>query len=266
MTALRILLLCLPFLAQSALAQALPDNLIKARLLPGWRTESGTQMAALQLTLAPGWKTYWRSPGEAGIPPEFDWTGSRNLGDVRLHWPSPQVFDLNGYRTLAYLEELVLPMEFSPAAPGEPVHVTSRIRLGVCEDICVPITVDVSADLSADKIPDPVITAALDAAPASGAALGLGTPRCSAEPVRDGLRLTTDIALPGAGAEDFAVIELANRPVWTLPIENRASAGRLVQVTDLVPTDAQPFALDRSSVRMTVFSGGRVIELQGCTG
>ncbi|MCX8508161.1 MAG: protein-disulfide reductase DsbD family protein, partial [Rhodobacteraceae bacterium] len=65
--------------APLAQAQPVPDNLLKAEILPGWRTESGSQMAALRLTMAPGWKTYWRAPGDAGIPPRFDWTGSANL-------------------------------------------------------------------------------------------------------------------------------------------------------------------------------------------
>lgn len=254
-------------LAGAGWAQSLPDNLIRAELLPGWRTAEGTQMSALRLTLAPGWKTYWRSPGEAGIPPEFDWTGSDNLADVRFHWPRPQVFDLNGYRTLAYTGELILPIEFVPADPGAPVSVTSQIRLGVCEDICVPVTVEVAADLGLGTTADPLIQNALGDQPASGRAMGLAPPGCSVDPIADGLRLTADIALPGAAQGDFAVIELADRPVWVGPVESTAGQNQLVQVSDLVPADAKPFTLDRSSVRVTVFTGaGQVIELMGCTG
>lgn len=267
MFAKRFLALSLALLpAAQAHAEALPANLIQAEMLPGWRTESGTQMAALRITLAPGWKTYWRSPGEGGIPPEFDWSGSENLADAYYHWPTPQVFDLNGYRTLAYLEELVLPIEFVPAQPGQPMRVTSSIHLGVCEDICVPLTVEVAADLSLSAATDGAIVAALDNRPASGLALGLAVPRCSAEPIRDGIRLTADIALGDAGQGDFAVVELDDRAVWTGPVESRAEAGRLVQVTDLVPVDAQPFALNRAQVRLTAFAGGQVIEFIGCKG
>ena len=55
------------------------DDVLQATLLPGWQTASGSHMAAVDLTLAPGWKTYWRSPGDAGIPPRFDWSGSKNV-------------------------------------------------------------------------------------------------------------------------------------------------------------------------------------------
>ena len=61
------------------------DDVLAGTLLPGWQIEGGGQMAALQLTLAPGWKTYWRSPGDAGIPPSFDWSGSQNVKSVRIH-------------------------------------------------------------------------------------------------------------------------------------------------------------------------------------
>ena len=89
------LALAAPALAPPALAMT-QDEVLTATLLPGWRMENGHQMAGLSLTLSPGWKTYWRSPGEAGIPPLFDWSGSDNIASVRLHWPSPSVFHTNG--------------------------------------------------------------------------------------------------------------------------------------------------------------------------
>jgi DsbC/DsbD-like thiol-disulfide interchange protein len=123
-------------------------NVVTAELRPGWRTPQGTQMAALHLILAPGWKTYWRAPGDAGIPPEFDWRGSQNIAGVSYFWPRPQVFDLNGMRTIAYKNELVLPIEFQLASPGGTTHVVGKIDIGVCDEICVPISLNVSAELT----------------------------------------------------------------------------------------------------------------------
>ena len=68
----------------------------------GWQMQNGHHMAGLSLQLAPDWKTYWRAPGEAGIPPLFDWSGSTNVQSVRVHWPSPVVFHLNGMQTIGY--------------------------------------------------------------------------------------------------------------------------------------------------------------------
>ncbi|MGB3178227.1 MAG: protein-disulfide reductase DsbD domain-containing protein [Albidovulum sp.] len=251
----------------SAAAQGLPDDIVHATLRGGWQTASGSQMTALHLTLAPGWKTYWRAPGDSGIPPRFDWSGSENIAGVTFHWPIPEVFDLNGLRTIGYKHELVLPIELHPVTVGKPFLVAAEVQLGVCEEICVPISLTLTAQPDASAKQDPVISAALAHAPQSAAQAGLTAARCAAEPIRDGLRLTAGLTLPQLGPREFAVIELADETVWVSPADTERSGGQLTAVSDLVPPNAQPFALDRSSVRITVFGGsGRVVDLQGCTG
>ena len=118
--------LCAAVIAGPSVAQSLPDDILHAELREGWRLPGGTQMAALHLTLAPGWKTYWRAPGEGGIPPSFDWAGSENIARVAFHWPKPQVFDINGVRVIGYRDELVLPMEFTAADPSRPMTAAPR--------------------------------------------------------------------------------------------------------------------------------------------
>lgn len=254
------------FGAMPTSAGPIPDDLVRAELIGGWPTQGG-YMAALRLTLAPGWKTYWRAPGEAGIPPDFDWRASSNLGEVTYHWPAPQVFEVSGLRTLGYHDALVLPIEFSRLSPGQPLQISGQINLGVCKDICVPTQVDVTATLDGTGANSAPIKTALARAPQDGRAAGLGAAQCRAEPTRDGLRLTVDMPLKGAATGDFAVIELTDHRVWVSAVESRGGDGHLVQVSDLVPPDAQPFGLDRSSVRLTIFTvGGAVYDLQGCTG
>ena len=247
-------------------AGPIPDDLVRAELIGGWPTKDG-YMAALRLTLAPGWKTYWRAPGEAGIPPDFDWRASSNLADVTYHWPAPQVFEVSGLRTLGYHDALVLPIEFSRLSPDQSLQISGQINLGVCKDICVPAQVDVTATLSGAGTNSAAIKAALARAPQEGRAAGIGPAQCRADPTRDGLRLTVDMPLKGAATGDFAVVELTDKRVWVSAVESRAGDGHLVQVSDLVPPDAQPFGLNRSSVRLTIFTvGGAVYELLGCTG
>lgn len=250
-----------------SMAQDMPADMVSAELRGGWRTESGSQMTALHLRLAPGWKTYWRAPGEAGIPPAFDWRGSENVAGVTFHWPIPEVFDLNGMRTIGYRDELVLPIEIRPSDPSAPIRLEASIDLGVCEEICVPVTVEVAARPDPGATADPLIRAALAAQPEKPGEAGVTSARCAAEPIRDGLRLTAGLTMPRIGPEEFAVIEVADRNVWVSSAETHRTGSELSAVADLVPPDAQPFALDRSSVRITVFGGaGRVVEQQGCTG
>jgi DsbC/DsbD-like thiol-disulfide interchange protein len=175
------------------------DDVLQANLLPGWVTDQGTHMAALELVLAPGWKTYWRSPGDAGIPPQFDWAGSNNLGTVRLHWPAPAVFDTNGMRSIGYHDVLVLPLEVTPLDPRQPIALQARVDLGVCKDICIPAMVDVAVDLPVAGRPNPTISRALREMPISGEKAGLTDIRCSVDAIDDGMRITAVMALPAQG-------------------------------------------------------------------
>src|SRR5438552_1656004 len=52
-----------------------------------------TIQVGLQFELRPGWKTYWRSPGDAGFPPRGDWSRSSNVADVSVAWPAPERFE-----------------------------------------------------------------------------------------------------------------------------------------------------------------------------
>ena len=261
------LVVALGLAAGAAVAQDMPANMVEAELRAGWRTESGSQMTALHLRLAPGWKTYWRAPGEAGIPPSFDWRGSKNLEDVTFHWPTPEVFELNGMRTIGYRDELVLPIEMRLTDPEAPISINARIDLGVCEEICVPVSVEVEAQPDRGAQVDQKIASALATQPEHSAEAGITSAKCESEPIRDGLRLTAGLMMPRIGPDEFAVIELADRNVWVSSAKTDRQGNELSAVADLVPPNAQPFALNRSSIRITVFGGtGRVVEQLGCSG
>ena len=248
-----------------ARAQPPAETVLQAEILPGWETERGTQMAGLRLTLAPGWKTYWRAPGDAGIPPRFDWSASSNMKSVATYWPRPMVFDKNGMRTIAYENEVVLPLELTPSTPGTPIMLQGRMELGVCHDICMPMSLELHAELPARPDPEP-IRAALAARPTSAAQAGVGRVTCTAEPISDGLRLTAEIPLPPMGGEEVVVVELRDPAIWISEAEVTRQGNSLFAVADLVPEAAAPFALDRSSVRFTLLSGQKAVDIRGCEG
>lgn len=246
-------------------AQSVTD-ILAAELLPGWQTATGTRMAAIRLTMAPGWKTYWRSPGEAGIPPEFDWRGSTNVAGVALHWPVPEVFDFNGMQTIGYAHELVLPVEIRPRMPGQPVELRAAVDLGVCRDICVPANVQLQGQLAtpASTAPDPVIRAALQAQPRPARAAGLQGHHCAVTPAAQGLHLRAELNLPRLGPDEMVVIESTDPRIWVAEAHSRREGGRLVAETDLIAIDRQPLMLDRSGLTITVLAAGRAVEVQGC--
>lgn len=241
-----------------------PEDVVQAALLTGWQTDSGTHMAALQLRMAPDWKTYWRAPGDAGIPPVFDWSGSENLAGVRLHWPRPSVFHLNGMQSIGYHNMLVLPVEVTPADPTRPVRLNLRVDMGVCEDICVPASASLAADLVAPGAPDPAIRAALADQPERAAAAGVGAVSCAIAPIADGLRVTARMALPPVGADETVVFEAGRDGVWIAESVEQRQGGELLAWTEMVPPEGAPFALDRSRVVLTVIGEDRAVEIRGC--
>ena len=91
------------------------EDMVAVSIVNGWQMADGSHVAALKFVLADGWKTYWRAPGEAGIPPQFDWRGSRNLARAEIEWPTPKQTMTNGMRTIGYEHVLVLPLRLTPA-------------------------------------------------------------------------------------------------------------------------------------------------------
>ena len=240
------------------------EDVVQAQLLPGWRMDTGHHMAGLALELAPHWKTYWRSPGDAGIPPQFDWQGSQNVKSVRLHWPSPTVFHTNGMQTVGYVDGLVLPLEVTAVDPTKPVHLRARVDIGVCNEICMPAEVRVQGDLPAQGAGDSAIKSALKARPETAKEAGLQGISCDVEPIADGLRLTARIDLPARGGPETVVFESGVAGVWVAEAQTARQGGALVSVTELVGSSGAPFALDRSGVTVTVIGKGRAVEIQGC--
>lgn len=266
---IRALALCLvlsPAIASPVWSQSPgQSDVVAGQFRPGWATQSGTHMTALDLRLAPRWKTYWRAPGDAGIPPQFDWTGSENVKSVRFHWPAPEVFRTNGMQTVGYNDALMLPIEVTPQDPSKPVRLQASVSLGVCKEVCVPATLDLQAALPVKGQSDSAINAALRARPATGAEAGLRAIACKIEPIRDGLRITAQMDLPSQGRQEVVVFEPGLPDVWVSESAIRRDGSRLTAVAEMVPPSGRPFALNRSAVVVTVIGGdGRAVEIRGC--
>ncbi|MDA0339127.1 MAG: protein-disulfide reductase DsbD family protein [Proteobacteria bacterium] len=113
----------------------------------------GEARIGVQMRLATGWKTYWRSPGETGVPTQFDWTGSGNLKSATVEWPAPNRFSDFEMETYGYEKEVIFPVRVKAGRPGEPVDLQLALTYGVCKDICIPMDLNLALHVSAD--PDP---------------------------------------------------------------------------------------------------------------
>ncbi len=256
--------LALPAMMLLSLAVPAPaaaqGDVLTARLLPGWQTDRGTYMAALEFALAPGWKTYWRSPGEAGIPPTFDWSASDNLGAVALHWPRPVVFETLGMQSIGYHDLLVLPLEVTPAAPDRPVALRVTVDLGVCDDICIPAQVTVAADLTGPGAADGAIAAALADRPkvVEGGAV------CDLAPAADGLTVTARVALPALAGPEVVVIDPQDPGLWVSDSRSMREGDRLVATADILSPGGAPPKIDRARLTIAVIGRDGAVEIAGC--
>lgn len=260
MTRPGIALVFLILAAGPALAEPLPPGLAGARLLPGWVQPDGSRIAAVELDLLPGWKTYWRSPGDSGLPPSFDWGGSSNLADITFHWPAPEAIRSGDSLTMGYHGKLVLPFTATPADPDKPVELQAQMDFGLCDNVCVPAHV-VLTSVAPQTTPHPAIQDALDRVPTPTE----GGLACKLVEVADGMQVR--VTLPDNDIT-LAALELTSpQDVWVSGTVIEQSENGEIAVADFVPPSGKPFPLDPAQVRLTMIDSSEngAHEILGCT-
>lgn len=129
----------------------------------------GTLTVGLEIELEPGWKTYWRHPGDAGLPPEIDLSGSSNFAGATIAFPAPHRFIDGGSTSVGYSGTVVLPIRITPEEPALPVMLDARVLYGACRELCVPATGEarlmVSLATRADPAAAELLAAATEAVP-----------------------------------------------------------------------------------------------------
>ena len=109
------------------------------RLLAGSRS-GAVLLGGIAIQLQPGWKTYWRTPGDSGVPPRFDFSKSDNVEAVTVLWPAPMKFDDGaGGTSLGYKQQVVLPLRIVAKNADKPVTLRAEINYAVCEKLCIPV-------------------------------------------------------------------------------------------------------------------------------
>ncbi len=249
-----------PAAAQTILAPSSTPAIVQ--LESGWAEPDGRRIAALRMELAPGWKTYWRRPGAAGIPPRFDWSGSRNLADVRVVWPTPDIFDSFGMITIGYHDRMVLPLAITAEDPARPVRLRLTLDYGVCSDICVPARADLALDIAPGASADgeALIRAALSMAPERAGRRGLTAATCAFRPEENTFeaRLSFDPPLTGP---QIVVAEGDGLAIGML--ESRIEDGEIVARGE---ARAPGGWVGRDALRLTILGGQRALVVEGCAG
>ncbi len=188
-----------------------------------------------QIRLAQGWKTYWRSPGDAGMPPQLDWSESQNLEDAEILWPAPKRFSAFDIDTFGYGDEVVFPILLRPTLPGRPVAVRLTVDYQVCKNICIPVRAELALDVPA----------------------GAGAETAYADTIR---RFRQTVPRPsGDGPISFEAVRVQGPP-GAQTLEVTARSERPFTAPDLIVEAPYPFLFDRPKVAFS--EGGRRVVLR----
>jgi DsbC/DsbD-like thiol-disulfide interchange protein len=263
-----LLVLCAAAAPNLGIAQSVVstgESFVNATLIAGRAEADGSRMAGLVIDVAPHWKTYWRNPGAAGVPPRFDWAGSRNLKSAEVLWPRPTYYESFGLTTIGYSGRVVFPLHLTPEVPGQPVEVALDLALGVCRDICVleQVKLDLRVEADAPEEGAAQIAEAETTVPRPGAELGLTEASCRI--AGTGKKRDFDATLDfGRTLEGATVILEGPDLAWFQSVETTSQGGSLRVTAKLSLLDESVW-VNRSQVRMTVLADGLAADIQGCT-
>ena len=231
------------------------------RLLAGSRS-GPVLLGGIAIQLDPGWKTYWRTSGDSGVPPRFDFSKSENVEAVTVLWPAPTKFDDGaGGVSLGYHDQVVLPLRIVPKNNDKPVTLRAGINYAVCEKLCIPV--EANAELtfaSVASTEDSVLFAALDTVP-KPASVGDPNPLTIRDVKREG-KSTVLVDVVSSDARAINLFVEGPTPDWALPVpkllrHSPVGVKRFAFDLDGVPPGTHP---EGAALKLTLVGGERSYE------
>ena len=235
------------------------------RLIAAGPANGARLRAGIELRLAPGWSTYWRYPGDAGVPPRFDFSGSQNTAQVTVLWPAPKELSEGETRSIGYTDHVILPLRIAPRDLNKPVALVLKVDYAVCGQLCIPATgsaaltlpVSTNTHEAALTRSEARVPSAVAIGPREGLAItAVRRERTSARP-----RVVVDVAAPlGASVALFAE---GPNPEWALPVpralpDSPPGLHRFTFDLDGLPQGASP---DGATIKLTAICGDKAIEV-----
>ena len=247
--------------------QSLADTpgLRNAQILTGWQNNNGSHTAAVEINLKTGWKTYWLSPGVAGIPPNFSFDGSNNLRNVTFKWPSPILFGDTDIWSIGYKNILVLPMIITPQDLEKPVELNLNADIGICDTVCVPAELSMTATLLPKRTKRQAkVVAALASRPQSKKAVGAKEVICGFSISQGEVLVSVDLVVPVLGRREVIILNYADPDVW---VQNKIAErrGNILSGSGIIYHSAGTLAaIDRSKIALSVVSETTAADVGTC--
>lgn len=238
------------------------DGHSAVRLLAGSRS-GAVLLGGIAFQLQPGWKTFWRTPGDSGVPPRFDFSRSENIEAVTVLWPAPMKFDDGaGGHSLGYHNQVVLPLRIVAKNTDKPVTLRAAVNYAVCDKLCVPVEADAElAFTSVASTEDSALFAALDTVP-KPANVGDPNPLTIRDVKREGKSavLVDVVAPPEAG--NISLFVEGPTPDWALPVpklleHSPPGVKRFTFDLDGLPPDTDP---EGAALKLTLVGGDHSYE------
>ena len=221
----------------------------------------------LQFRMKPGWKVYWRSPGDAGFPPNLNWAGSSNFAGAEIAWPAPERFSVLNLKTLGYKKEVIFPITATVFEPGRDVALRARVRFLTCDDICVPYEANFTLNLRAGADIDTPQSGQIADWRAKVPMLGADAPLSiqQAEVAGDGASSALIVRVSGKKALNSPDLYVEGPADYGFakPVVQIASTGKEALMRIGVQAPKRPDArLAGETVTLTLVDGDRAVERQ----
>jgi DsbC/DsbD-like thiol-disulfide interchange protein len=219
--------------------------------------------AGVEIRLAPGWKTYWRYPGDSGVPPHFDFDKSENLKSVQVAWPAPQRFTDADGSFIGYRDNVLFPLSIEPEDAAKPVVLRLTLDYAICEKVCIPVQAKGELTIKGGATADSTIVKAEQTVPRAqplGAEATLSVKAVHRDNGAKPARVLVDIAAPDGNP--VAVFAEGPTADWALPVPDKvegAPAGlqRFAFALDGLPPGANASG---ATLKVTAVAGTEAIE------
>jgi len=234
------------------------------RLLAGTNRGGDAPLrAGIEIKMQPGWKTYWRYPGDSGVPPHFDFSGSENLKSATVLYPAPHLFTDETGQTLGYKDKVILPLAVLPQQQGKPVRLRVKIDYAVCEKLCVPAEGRAELTLGAARsTQDSALAAAEAHVPKQVTAAQLGL---TARRATNGTKSLIYVDLGAPAGNPVELFVEGPTPQWALPIPKPMQGAAPGRAQFSFELDGLPPGVDpkgQFDLTFTVVTGERSAEVK----
>jgi len=245
------------------------DAHTEARLIAGAMVKTrnaSVVRAGIEIRLDPGWKTYWRYPGDTGVPPTIEFAGSNNVKSATVLWPAPVRFpDGAGGHSIGYFGEIILPLRVAPADLALVSTLNVKLKYAVCGTLCVPAAAKLDLALNGKGGDDSILEKAEQRVPR----------RVALGPNGNALAILS-VHRESGGAHDCVVVEVAApagapvdlfaegpTPDWALPLPEpdgpeTGATRRFTFDLDGLPAGAE---VKGATLTLTAVSGDNAIEV-----